>query len=83
MITILVVEDDEKVNRIVCAALRDNGYHPAGCADANTALDAMVDNTIDLIISDIMMPGIDGFKFASMIREQDQTIPILFLSANG
>jgi DNA-binding response OmpR family regulator len=81
MITILVVEDDEKLNRIVCAGLRDNGYHPVSCASANTALDAMTDNTIDLIVSDIMMPGIDGFKFASMIREQDKTIPILFMSA--
>jgi DNA-binding response OmpR family regulator len=81
MITILVVEDDEKLNRIVCATLRDNGSPPGGCSGANTALDAMTDNTIDLIISDIMMPGIDGFKFASMIREQDKVIPILFISA--
>jgi DNA-binding response OmpR family regulator len=81
MVNILVVEDDEKLNRIVCAALRSNGYHPVGCTGANIALDAMTDNTIDLIVSDIMMPGIDGFKFASMIREQDETIPILFLSA--
>jgi DNA-binding response OmpR family regulator len=81
MIAILVVEDDEKLNRIVCAALRGNGYHPVGCTGANTALDAMIDNTIDLIISDIMMPGIDGFKFASMIREQDNAIPILFIFA--
>jgi DNA-binding response OmpR family regulator len=75
------VEDDEKLNAIVCAALRANGYAPVGCAGASIALDAMIDNTIDLIISDIMMPGIDGFKFASMIREQDKIIPILFMSA--
>ena len=81
MVHILVVEDDEKLNAIICASLRDAGYDPHGCADANTALDAMIDNTIDLIVSDIMMPGIDGFKFASMIREQDKTIPILFMSA--
>jgi DNA-binding response OmpR family regulator len=81
MVHILVVEDDEKLNAIVCANLRANGFSPVGCAGADTALDAMIDNTIDLIISDIMMPGIDGFKFASMIREQDKTIPILFMSA--
>jgi DNA-binding response OmpR family regulator len=81
MIHILVVEDDEKLNNILCASLRGSGFHPVGCTSANTALDAMIDNTIDLIISDIMMPGIDGFKFASMIREQDKTIPILFISA--
>ncbi|MDR2784951.1 MAG: response regulator transcription factor [Treponema sp.] len=81
MINILVVEDDEKLNRMVCDALRDNSYHPVGCTSANTALDAMIDTAIDLIVSDIMMPGIDGFKFASMIREQDKAIPILFMSA--
>jgi DNA-binding response OmpR family regulator len=81
MIHILVVEDDEKLNNIICASLRDGGYNPVGCVNAHTALDAMIDNTIDLIVSDIMMPGIDGFRFASMIREQDKTIPILFISA--
>jgi DNA-binding response OmpR family regulator len=81
MVHILVVEDDEKLNNIICAGLRDAGYNPVGCANANTALDAMIDNTIDLIVSDIMMPGIDGFKLASMIREQDKTIPILFMSS--
>jgi DNA-binding response OmpR family regulator len=81
MVHILVVEDDEKLNSIICSSLRDSGYDPVGCSSANTALDAMIDNTTDLIISDIMMPGIDGFKFASMIREQDKTIPILFMSA--
>jgi DNA-binding response OmpR family regulator len=81
MVHILVVEDDEKLNNIVCASLREAGYDPVGCSSANTALDAMIDHTIDLIVSDIMMPGIDGFRFASMIREQDKTIPILFMSA--
>jgi DNA-binding response OmpR family regulator len=81
MVHILVVEDDEKLNTIICASLRDAGYDPVGCAGANTALDAMIDAPIDLIVSDIMMPGIDGFRFASMIREQDKTIPILFMSA--
>ncbi|GHT77374.1 DNA-binding response regulator [Spirochaetia bacterium] len=81
MIHILVVEDDEKLRHIICANLRNSGYESVGCASANAALDAMIDNTIDLIVSDIMMPGIDGFKFASMIREQDKTIPILFMSA--
>ena len=81
MVHILVVEDDEKLNALICASLRDAGYDPVGQTDANTALDAMIDNTIDLIVSDIMMPGIDGFKFASMIREQDKTIPILFMSS--
>jgi DNA-binding response OmpR family regulator len=81
MMHILVVEDDEKLNAIICASLREAGYGPVGCADVKAALYAMYDNTIDLIVSDIMMPGTDGFKFAAMIREQDKTIPILFMSS--
>jgi DNA-binding response OmpR family regulator len=81
MITILVVEDDKKLNRIVCAWLNDHGYRAIGCHTAIEAFDKMAEQMVDLIISDIMMPEIDGFKFASMVREQDTTIPILFMTA--
>lgn len=81
MINIMVLEDDAKLNHIVCAFLRDNGYNVIACKSGMEAYDAMVDNMVDLIISDIMMPGIDGFEFAKSIREQDKTIPILFMTA--
>ncbi|MDR1904206.1 MAG: response regulator transcription factor [Treponema sp.] len=81
MINILVVEDDEKLNRIVCHYLNEHGYKAIGCLSAVEAFDRMVDNIIGLIVSDIMMPEVDGFKFAAMVREQDKTIPILFITA--
>jgi DNA-binding response OmpR family regulator len=81
MNTLLVVEDDIKLNRIVCAALNDHGYQAVGCHTALEAFDAMANRLVDLIISDVMMPEIDGFKFASMVREQNKTIPILFMTA--
>ena len=81
MINILVLEDDQKLNHIVCAFLRDNGYNVVGCQSGMEAYDAMVDNMVDLIISDIMMPGIDGFEFAQSIRDQNKAIPILFMTA--
>ncbi|MDR2607407.1 MAG: response regulator transcription factor [Treponema sp.] len=81
MITILVVEDDPKFNKIVCAFLNGQGYRAAGCLSAREAFDKMIDVKTDLIISDIMMPDIDGFKLAALVREQDKTIPILFMSA--
>jgi DNA-binding response OmpR family regulator len=81
MFTILVVEDDIKLNRIVCAYLNDHGYQAIGCHLAMEAFDKMIDHMVDLIISDIMMPELDGFKFAAMVREQDRTIPILFMTA--
>ena len=81
MINILVVEDDDKLNRIVCASLDAQGYRSVPCLSANEAFDKMIDVKADLIVSDIMMPGIDGFKLASLIREQNKTLPILFMSA--
>ena len=81
MINILVVEDDEKLNKIVCANLEAHGYRATGCAKAGEAFDRMIDIKMDLIISDIMMPEIDGFKLASLVREQNKNIPILFMSA--
>lgn len=82
MFQVLVVEDDQELNRTVCAYLNQNGYQALGCLDANEAYDAMYGGTLfDLIISDIMMPGVDGFAFAKTVRELNQEIPILFMTA--
>lgn len=82
MFKILVVEDDRELNHTVCNFLEQNGYTACGCLNANAAYDALYGgNLFDLIISDIMMPGVDGFEFARTIREQNQEIPILFMTA--
>jgi len=81
MINVLVVEDDAKLNKIVCASLDAHGYHSVGCLSANEAFDRMIDVKFDLIVSDIMMSEIDGFKLATLVREQNKTIPIIFMSA--
>ena len=81
MINILVVEDDAKLNKIVCASLDAQGYQSVGCLSANEAFDRMIDVKFDLIVSDIMMSEIDGFKLATLVREQNKTIPIIFMSA--
>ena len=81
MINILVVEDDVKLNEIVCTYLNDNGYQTSGCFNPREAYDLMYNRLYDLIISDIMMPEIDGFEFAETVRNINQTIPILFTTA--
>lgn len=81
MINILVLEDDKKLNQIVCTYLNDSGFAAKGCLNANEAYDLMYNNLYELIISDIMMPGIDGFEFAQTVRQINKTIPILFMSA--
>lgn len=81
MFKILVVEDDKELNRTVCSFLNSNGYQTVGCLNANDAYDALYDSMFDLIISDIMMPGVDGFEFAQTIRDTNKEIPLLFMTA--
>ncbi len=81
MIKILVVEDDQELNHAVCSFLSHNDYETTGCLTAEDAYDAMYNTTFDLIISDIMMPGVDSFEFARTVRDLNQEIPILFMTA--
>ena len=81
MIHILVLEDDTKLNQLVCTYLNDSGFTAKGCLNAKDAYDELYNNLYDLIISDIMMPDIDGFEFARTVRQVNEHIPILFMSA--
>lgn len=81
MFKILVLEDDRELNRSVCLFLNQNGYETTSCLTADDAYDAMYQNVFDCIISDIMMPNIDGFEFAKNIRSLNDNIPILFMTA--
>jgi DNA-binding response OmpR family regulator len=81
MFNILVVDDNEELNRGVCSFLNRSGYVATGCLGAEEAYDAMYNTVFDLIISDIMMPGIDGFEFVKTVRSLNEDIPILFITA--
>ena len=81
MYKILVVEDDSRLNLAVCNYLNQHGYESIGVLNASEAYDALYHSKFDLLISDILMPEIDGFEFAEAVRQSDQTIPILFMTA--
>ncbi len=81
MFKILVVDDEPEINRSVCSYLNKNGFEAIGALSAEIAYDEMYKTTFDLIISDIMMPRIDGFEFASTVRSLNKDIPILFMTA--
>lgn len=81
MIHILIVEDDKDLNEAICRHLNNRNYQTTGVLRASDAFDQMYTSHIDLIISDIMMPGMDGFAFAEAVRNQDKNIPILFMTA--
>ena len=81
MIKILVAEDDRALNGLLCSCLRDSGYEVCACADGAEALNALGNGKFSLIVSDIMMPNVDGFALAEAVRLTDQTTPILFMTA--
>lgn len=72
MFRILVVEDDKDLNRTVCSYLNQNGFEAKGALEAEEAYDMMYETMFDLIISDIMMPGTDGFEFAENVRDMNK-----------
>lgn len=81
MIHILVIDDDKILNKTMCTYLNDCGFKTKGVFSANEAYDELYGSLYDLIISDIMLPGIDGFELADTIRGINKQIPILFVSA--
>ena len=81
MFRILIVEDDKELNKTVCSFLNHSGYEATGCLNAGDAYDALYETTFDLIVSDIMMPDVDGFELARNIRDLNEDIPILFMTA--
>ena len=81
MFNILVVEDDAELNRLFCTVLEKNGYNPIGASDGEAALDIMQSEYIDLIITDIMMPRLDGFQLTESLRQTDRTTPGLLITA--
>ncbi|MBR2480143.1 MAG: response regulator transcription factor [Clostridia bacterium] len=81
MARILVVEDDKTMNKLVSTYLRDNGYEVKSCSNGVEALEALEECKYSLILSDIMMPQMDGFELAESIRLTDKTTPIIFMTA--
>lgn len=81
MIHILAVDDDKNTRRLYRAVLERAGYTVSLAADGAEALEVFSREHIDLIILDIMMPGIDGYELTQMLRGIDENIPILMVSA--
>ena len=81
MIKILVVEDDADLNRFVSSSLRNAGYETISCFNGKEALDKMQEEKYDLLLTDIMMPKINGFELAETVRATDKTTPIIFMTA--
>ena len=81
MVKILVVEDDRAINGLICSCLRGEGYETTACYDGEAGLNAFAEGSYALVISDIMMPKMDGFALAEEIRLFNKQVPILFMTA--
>lgn len=81
MFQILVVEDDRELRELFCSVLSDNGYNAIEAADGQQALDILDNTYIDLIISDIMMPRMDGLTMTRALRDSGYMMPILMITA--
>ncbi len=83
MFKILVVEDDQDLNNLFCKTLNRNNYVTFSADNANTASEILEKEYIDLIITDIMMPGENGFEFIRHLRDSNINLPVLIITAKG
>lgn len=81
MFNILVVEDDKELHELYCMVLLDNGYKTYSAYNGEEALEILDKNYIDLMISDIMMPKINGYELTKQLREADYDLPIIMITA--
>ena len=81
MFNILLVEDEKELNDILRTYLESEGYSVFACFNGREGLDTFHNEKIDLILSDIMMPVMDGYKLAEAVRKSDESVPIVFLTA--
>lgn len=81
MIRILLAEDDKDLNEVVSSYLRAEGYEIDSVFNGLDALNKIYENKYDIVLSDIMMPLCDGYELARTIREENKSIPIIFMSA--
>ena len=81
MFKILVAEDDAQLQQLFCRVLTRNGFTAIGASDGLAALEVLEHESIDLIISDIMMPRMDGYTLSRSLREAGNHIPVLMITA--
>lgn len=81
MFKILIAEDDRELRQLFQHVLGKNGYMVKGVSDGKEALEAMDNDYFDLIISDIMMPNVDGYELVRSLREAGNMIPVLMITA--
>lgn len=81
MFNILVVDDDKNTRLLLRAVLENEKYNVFTAENGEVALSVMASEQIDLVVLDIMMPRMDGYEFTKILRESENNLPILMISA--
>ncbi len=81
MFRILIAEDDSALQQLFCRVLNRNGFSTVGVSDGQEALELMEREFVDLIVSDIMMPRMDGYALVQSLRDSGSTVPVLMITA--
>jgi DNA-binding response OmpR family regulator len=81
MVNILVAEDNENIRKLIVTYLEADGYEVLSASDGLEALKTMDTESIDLLVADIMMPGMDGYELVRSLRDSGYTLPVLMITA--
>ncbi len=81
MVNILVVEDNQDLNELLCRSIEKNGFKALSAFDGYEAFDVIEKNVIDLIVADIMMPNMNGYEMTKHLRSLNYTMPIIMVTA--
>src|SRR5712671_6893178 len=83
MPTILIVEDEAKMRRLLELTLADDGFSTLSAGDAETGLKLLRENTVDLVLTDLKLPGMNGLEFLQGVKRQNAALPVVVMTAFG
>src|SRR5712672_164123 len=83
MPTILIVEDEAKMRRLLELNLADDGFSTLSAGDAETGLKLLRENTVDLVLTDLKLPGMNGLEFLQGVKRQNAALPVVVMTAFG
>jgi DNA-binding NtrC family response regulator len=81
--TILIVEDEAKMRRLLELNLGDDGFATVSAADAETGLKLLQSATVDLVLTDVKLPGMDGMEFLQAVKRSNAALPVVVMTAFG
>src|SRR5258708_20955502 len=83
MPTILIVEDEAKMRRLVEMKMADDGCSSRSAGDAENGLKLLRENTVDLVLTDLKLPGMNGLEFLQGVKRQNAALPVVVMTAFG